>query len=316
MSSKPESRLWKFAKRLLLAFALLVFVLLVTAGGIHWYLNPANERSDGVVYGERHGHPLTLDVITPEEPNGLGIVLLVSGGWKSNPDNFGTWMAAPLLRKGFTVFAVSHLSQPDATVSEIVADMNRAVRFVRHHADDYGIDPDRIGVTGASAGGHLSLMLVTRGGPGDPMAEDPIDRESSAVQAAAIFFPVTNLVDLGTSTENAGDGGPPKSFRNSFGPEAHDLEKWKVIAHDLSPVFHVRKKQAPVLIAHGDADTLTPLEQSEWFVEAAREAGAEVELLVRPGKSHGWLTMPLDIRRFAHWFENHLPRKNPIPTDS
>ncbi|HBY62859.1 MAG TPA: alpha/beta hydrolase, partial [Solibacterales bacterium] len=81
--------------------------------------------------------------------------------------------------------------QPGSTVMEIVDDMNRGIRFIRRNAARYGIDPSRIGVSGGSAGGHLSLMLATRGGPGPQDSPDPVDRESSAVQAVAIFYPVT-----------------------------------------------------------------------------------------------------------------------------
>jgi acetyl esterase/lipase len=216
-------------------------------------------------------------------------------------------MVAPLLRRGYTIFAVSHLSQPQASVMEIVADVNRSVRFIRHHAREYGVDPNRFGVAGGSAGGHLSLMLATRGGPGAPDANDPVDRESSAVQAVAIFFPVTDLLNLGRSTENPGDGGPPKSFVKAFGPQSTDPAVWKVIGREMSPIYYVTPDLPPVLIVHGDVDTLVPLEQSEWFVARAREAGCTIELVVRPGKKHGWLTMVWDIRRFADWFDRHLP---------
>ena len=164
-------------------------------------------------------------------------------------------MVAPLLRRGYTVFDVYHISQPEATVMEIVEEVNRAVRYIRHHARDYGVDPQRLGVTGGSAGGHLSLMLATRGGPGPADAADPIDRESSAVQAVAIFFPVTDLLNLGSSTENLGDGGPPKSFVKAFGPQSTNLAVWKVIGHDVSPIYYVRSNLPPILIYHGDADT-------------------------------------------------------------
>ena len=90
-----------------------------------------------------------------------------------------------------------HGSQPRYTVPEIIQDMNRAVRFIRHHAKDYGIDPDRIGIYGGSAGGHLSLMLGTAGDKGDPKAKDPVDRESSRVQAVACFFPPTDFLNYG-----------------------------------------------------------------------------------------------------------------------
>ncbi len=79
-----------------------------------------------------------------------------------------------------TGFAVYHVSQPEASVMEIAEEVSRAVRYIRHHARDYGADPQRLGVTGGSAGGHLSLLLATRGGPGPADAADPVDRESSA----------------------------------------------------------------------------------------------------------------------------------------
>ncbi len=284
---------------------------LALAGALWWYLHPACERTGGIAYGQRKGKTLTFEIWRPARPNGLGVVLVVSGGWKSSPGAVRVEILAPVLRRGYTVFAVSHVSQPEATVTEIAADLHRAVRFIRYHASEYGVDPDRLGVTGGSAGGHLSLLLATRGGAGDPEAPDPVDRASSAVQAAAIFFPVTDLLNLGSSTENAGDGGPPRSFREAFGPEAADLTAWKRIGGELSPICHVSPRMPPVLIIHGDADTLTPLEQSLWFQQRAREEGAVVEVVVRRGKKHGWLSMVWDVRRFADWFDRHLQPSRP-----
>ena len=288
--------------------ACIVILLATVAGGLWWYFHPAVQRTNAIAYGQRGKRTLALDVFKPAKPNGAGVLLLVSGRWRSQqPGNLGTWIAAPLLRRGYTVFAIYHVSQPDATVMEIIEDMNRAVRFVRHHAKDYGVDPQRLGVTGGSAGGHLSLMLATRGGPGPADAVDPVDRESSAVQAVAIFFPVTDLLNLGKSTENLHDGGPPKSFRQgAFGSQSTNLAVWKVIGRDSSPLYHVTTNLPPVLVHHGDADTLVPLEQSQWFQAKAREAGRTVKLVVHPGGKHGWLTMALDVRKFADWFDEHL----------
>jgi acetyl esterase/lipase len=160
----------KLPRFLKLALAAILAILLITAlsiGSVWLYLHPQINRMNDIVYGERHGRNLPFDVLRPSRPNGLGILVMVSGGWKSgSAGSFQPWMAAPLLRRGYTVFAVYHLSQPEATVMEIVEDVNRAVRFIRYHAKEYGIDPQRLGVTGGSAGGHLSLMLATRGGPG------------------------------------------------------------------------------------------------------------------------------------------------------
>lgn len=294
--------------RAVLRVAAGLFLFLVIGIGLAWwYFHPTHQRTNAIVYGQRGDRELALDVLRPARPNGLGVLLLVSGGWKSaKPGTFGGWFTAPLLRHGYTVFAVYHVSQPDATVMETIEDMHRAVRFVRHHAAEYGVDSQRLGVMGASAGGHLSLMLATRGAPGPADASDPVDRESSAVQAVAIFFPVTDLLNLGSSRENLGDGGPPKSFRRAFGPQSTNLEVWRVIGRESSPIYFVTSNLPPVLIHHGDADTLTPLEQSEWFAAKAAEAGRPVKLVVHRGREHGWLGMAFDLRRIADWFDEHL----------
>ena len=287
-------------------FGALVFVMLVCVASVWIYFHPSFERTNGLVYGHRQGRDLTMDVVRPSKPNGLGVVLMVSGGWKSGTGSFHPWMVAPLLRSGYTVFAVYHISQPEATVMEITEDVNRAVRYVRHNARQYGVDPARLGVTGGSAGGHLSLMLATRGGPGVPDAADPVDAESSAVQAVAIFYPVTDLLNLGESTENLGDGGPPKSFVKGFGPNSTNLAVWKVIGREMSPIFHVNSNLPPTLIYHGDADTLVPLDQSQRFQAEAHKAGRTVELVIHHGGQHGWLSMLWDTRQFASWFDQYL----------
>ena len=286
--------------------AVVFLVVIISICSIWIYFHPSFERTDGLVYGQRHGHDLTIDVVRPAKPNGLGVALMVSGGWKSSAGSFRPWVMAPLLRRGYTVFAVYHVSQPEATVMEIVEDVNRAVRYVRHNARQYGVDPDRLGATGGSAGGHLSLMLATRGGPGTAGTSDPIDSESSAVQAVAIFYPVTDLLNLGKSTENLGDGGPPKSFVKSFGPNATNPAVWKIIGRDLSPIYFVNSNLPPTLIYHGDADTLVPLDQSERFHAEARKLGRTVEVVVHHGGKHGWLTMVWDTRQLAKWFDRYL----------
>lgn len=271
------------------------------------YFHPAMGVEEGVVYGERAGRPLVLDVVRPARPNGVGVLYFTSGGWKSGgAGDFSRVAIAPLVRRGYTVFPVHHVSQPEATVMEIAEDMHRAVRFVRAHAADYGIDPDRLGVTGGSAGGHLALLVATRGAPGDPEATDPVDRASSAVQAVAIFYPVTDMLDLRGSTEDPGDGGPPKSFRRALEQDPVDMERWRETGRELSPIAFLSPAAPPTLILHGDADTLVPLDQSLRYRDRAREAGAPVEVLVHRGGGHGWVTMILDVARFGAWFDEHL----------
>ena len=150
---------------------------------------PAFDRKTDVVYGRKDGMALTMDVFTPPASQRRGhrmdrqrrLVLLHDAVAPGFIDEF--------LKRGYTVFAVVHGSQPRFTIPEIVKDLNRAVRFIRYHAKDYHIDPDRIGVTGGSAGGHLSLMQGTAGDLGDKDAKDPVDQVSSRVQVVGCFFP-------------------------------------------------------------------------------------------------------------------------------
>lgn len=296
----------RFLRLALIGFLIVVAAVALLVGTGWAYTHPGMVRTAGVVYGRRLERDLTYDVVKPTSPNGLGVVLVVSGGWKSGTNSFQPWMASPLIRRGYTIFPVFHVSQPQATVAEIFDDVSRAVRHIRVHAGEYGIDPARLGVVGGSAGGHLSLMLATRGGPGPANTVDPVDRESSAVQAVAIFYPVTDLLNLGDSTENLHDGGPPKSFVKAFRPDPARPKSWPEIGRALSPIYFVSSNTPPTLIFHGDADTLVPLDQSRRYQARAAELGRTVELVVHPGGSHGWPTMFLDIRAFADWFDRHL----------
>src|SRR6185436_13566170 len=108
-------------------------------------------RTEDVIYGRKFGLAMTLDVIKPKEnANGLGIIYCVSGGWFSdhNGVNGAIGASAPYLKRGYTIFAVVHGSQPKFTIPEVLKDMNRALRFIRSRAGQYGIDPGRIGIMG------------------------------------------------------------------------------------------------------------------------------------------------------------------------
>jgi acetyl esterase/lipase len=283
---------------------------------------PSYDRKEDVVYGRKYGTALTLDVITPRSgAKGVGVIFLVSGGYVSSHQGIQPIFFRPFLDRGYTVFAVVHGSQPRFQVPEIIEDVNRAVRFIRHHAKDYKVDPDRLGVYGASAGGHLSLMLGTAGKAGDEKAGDPVDRESSRVQAVACFFPPTDWLNFGQPGKamvRATDHLPP--FRAAFDYHALDpktmlwkpideLDKRQEIARDTSPINHVTADDPPTLIIHGDADGLVPLQQSESFEKKLREAGVECRLIVKKGSGHGWLGLDKDLVQFADWFDQHLAKK-------
>jgi acetyl esterase/lipase len=158
-----------------------------------------------VIYGHKDGMALTMEVLTPKtNANHKAIIFVVSGRWFSTRD----WLASAIqqseafLQRGYTGFAVTHSSQPNYTVPEVIPDIERAVRFVRFHAKQYGINPDFLGITGGSAGGHLSLVVATADDTVDPNAKDPVDQVSSRVQAVACFFPPTDFVNYGKAGAN------------------------------------------------------------------------------------------------------------------
>lgn len=272
-------------------------------------------RSEDVVYGRKYGMALTLDVFQPPRPNGCGLLFLANGGWLSSkatplmvtirPDDYSVF-----LERGYTVFAVVTSSQPKFAIPELVDDVQRAVRFVRTSAARFGMRPDRLGVLGASSGGHLTLSIAARGRPGQADAADPVDRESSAVQAAACFFPPTDFLNYGGPGISGVGQGPLAPLQVAFGPQALTPEGREILGREISPIYFVNENLPPTLIIHGDDDKVVPLQQSQSFLKRARDAKAQhVELIVRPGKGHGWgdfWKSTEDVAAFADWFDRHL----------
>jgi acetyl esterase/lipase len=134
---------------------LLSVLLLAGIGSARAADAPTYTRTEDVIYGRKFGTALTLDVFAPKSnANGAAVIWVISGGWFSAHDAIRPAWVEPFTKRGYTVFAVVHGCQPKFTIPEILEDMHRAVRFIRYHAKDYHIDPDRIGITGGSAGGH------------------------------------------------------------------------------------------------------------------------------------------------------------------
>ena len=278
------------------------------------------KRLEDVIYGRKYGVALTMDVITPASPNGIGVILVVSGGWFSAHEAISPAFCGDVLKRGYTVFAVVHGSQPKFTIPEILEDMHRSVRYIRHHAADYGIDPNRIGIMGGSAGGHLSLMQGTAGTEGKADAPDPVDRESSRVQAVACFFPPTDFLNYGKEGEIALGRGVLKGFRAPFDFQAMDEKTHHFvdvtdeatileIGKQISPITHASADDPPTLIIHGDADELVPIQQAEILLDKLKAAGVETVLITKPGAAHGWADMPADMTKFADWFDKYLAVK-------
>ena len=285
---------------------------------------PLHAQSSGsiipdVVYGHKAGMALTFDVFTPPgEPNGVGILNMVSGGWVSRwraPEQARAAYQA-LLDQGFTVFAIRHGSSPRFDVPEAYADVTRAVRFVRLHASTYGIDPARLGVYGGSAGGHLSLMLGLASDEGDPDATDEVLRMSSRVAAVVANYPPVDLRQRATPSERFPATLPERGLffaRGVVVPGAADrfvaLDFEDELGASVSPILHVSPDDPPTLLIHGNADALVDFNNSELIHSALVAGGVETDLVVIEGAGHGFRTAEDRAQAsnaLVRWFEAHL----------
>ena len=281
------------------------------------------KRTMDVIYGRKAGMALTLDVFEPAHKNGAGVIFLVSGGWASSHDDLSIVHVIPenytvYLNRGYTVFAVVHGSMPRFNVPDIILDVQRAVRFIRHNAAQYGVDPNRLGVLGSSSGGHLALMIATQTAAAPNISDDPVDHESSAVQAVACFFPPTDFLNWGAPGVDAVGRGPLAPLFAAFGSLSETDLGRQIVGKMISPIYFVTARLPPTLIIHGDADIVVPLEQSERFAAKAKEVGAPmVRIIVRKGKGHGWgdfWKSEEDVNAFADWFDKYLavsPKPSP-----
>ena len=278
-------------------------------------------RTRDVIYGRKHGVVLTMDLFRPKKQNGAAVIHVISGGWFSSHRGINPGIAKVFTDRGYTVFSVVHGSQPKYAIPEIVGDMHRSVRFIRRNAKRFGIDPQRIGITGGSAGGHLSLMIGAAGNAGKPTSADPVERTSSRVQAVACFFPPTDFLNYGKPGENALGVGVLKNFRGPFDFKKLDRKTRALvtitdesrrieIGKSISPVNHISKDDPPTLIIHGDADKLVPIQQAELFINGMKKVGVEAKLIVRKGGRHGWPKLRDDLFLFVDWFDKHLKTKH------
>lgn len=265
-----------------------------------------------VVYGHKDGMALTFDVFTPSQANGAGVLHIVSGGWVSRwspPAQLSARIQAlyePLFEQGLTVFAVRHGSSPRYVIPEIVPDVRRAVRFIRLTASRYGVDPDRLGVTGMSAGGHLSLMIGVASDPGDPTAEDPVLRVSDRVAAVVAYYPP---VDLDPSARGVLTDVPTEGTPVSRYPALKfDLAEVRAV----SPIRHVSPDDPPTLLIHGTKDERVPITQSEEIYGAFQQHSVLSQFVVIDGAGHGFTGADADQANAATaaWFAKHLTAGN------
>ena len=268
------------------------------------------------VKSTRSVRQLRMTVLVPRTDDlKPAIVYFPGGGFTSADHEKFSEMRMALAQAGFVVAAAEYRVVPDRFPAP-VEDGKAAVRYLRAHAADYGIDPARIGVLGDSAGGYVAQMLGTTNG------EKVFDKgafleKSSEVQAAVTLYGISDLRSIGEGFPDAVQkvhhspavtealllNGP--AFAEFPGASVtSDSEK----AFAASPMGHAKGKKPPFLIMHGSADALVSPVQSARLYEALKAEGNTVEYVLVEGAGHGdlrWYQTPV-VERVVNWFRQTL----------
>jgi acetyl esterase/lipase len=273
-------------------------------------LASAQERIQDLIYHKAGGTAFTLDVFKPAKPTGAVVIWIVSGGWVSTHEAINPGLASAYNDQGFTVVQAVHGAQPKYTVPEILVQLRQAIRFVRTNASKFGYDANRIGVSGASAGGHLSLMLAATPALAEPESKNPINRVGSEVQAVVAYFPPTDFLNWGKEGALASENRQLSIFMPALGvTPTTTKERLLEIGKQLSPISYVKSSLPPTFLIHGDKDALVPVQQSQSLDAALAKVGAVHDLMVIPGSGHDGTVMAPSAARVFAWFSRHLAKK-------
>jgi len=239
------------------------------------------KRVEEIVYARVGDRELKLDMVLPAEGDGPfpGLVVIHGGAWRGGNKKSVRFMMEDAAKRGYIAISPQYRFCPKDLFPAQVHDAKAAVRWLRTHAKEYKLDPDHIGATGFSAGGHLALMLGLTG-PEDGLEGDvPEGAPSSRVQAVVNYFGPTEL-----DADDIPEGSKPlvRDFIGGTPAEKPDAVK------KASPLTFVTKDDPPTLTFQGTKDPLVPHTQATKLADAQTRAGVagRVELMV--GAGHGW----------------------------
>lgn len=278
-----------------------------------------------MIYARHYGMALTSTMVKPAKPNGYGIISIISGSWVSDYKwlNRAIEGASPLLDAGYTLFFTMHRSAPRFDIALAAEDIKRSVQYIRYHAIKLGIRADKIGITGTSSGGHLALLAGTSDDLKNANASDPLEQESSKVQAVAVFCPPTDFLNWGKpgyypvnqklllkmmGVVGAFEFMHYDSLRKIYAP-IEDTATINQLAHNLSPAQLVTDDDAPTLIIQGDKDRLVPVQQSMRIKTEMESQHVPIMVQYKKGADHTWQNMAEERKEFVKWFDHYLRGK-------
>jgi acetyl esterase/lipase len=244
----------------------------VTKGGVTF--------QNGVVYGKGGTTDLLADIAWPNKATAPtpAVIHIHGGGWAGG-DRRWQGPLGGFAQHGYFAASIEYRMDWQAKWPAQIQDCKCAVRWLRANAAKYNVDPNRIGVIGESAGGHLVACLGTMANEKEYEGDGGWPGVSSAVQAVVDFYGPTDLTRADIYTSKA-----IQISQGLFGmPYAQNPALWK----SASPVYYVAAGDPPVLMVHGDVDPLVPLAQSQVFADALTKAGVPNQLLVIHNGGHG-----------------------------
>jgi acetyl esterase/lipase len=260
---------------------------------------------EGVVFGAGGGRELRCDIFTPpgSPRSAPGVLLLHGGGWRSGDRSQLRGYGVLLGREGYVCVASEYRLAPDHRWPAHLHDVKAALRWMRANAGRLGIDPERIAVSGNSAGAHLALMLAAT--PGAPEFEGDGGNPGvrTDVAAAIAIYPPTDLTHLVGADPQSDD-----AVRTFLGPAATTET-----ARRASPLAYARADFPPTLLIHGTADTVVNYRESLRMFEALEAAGAPVELHLYAGQPHAFDAAAAFGRQCAQIMRLFLDRHVPAP---
>ncbi len=261
---------------------------------------PSINLTAGIVYKQLlpGGNQLHVDMLVPSGEKGTKFPLIVyinGGGFTGSLPSRGITQRMAFAEAGYVVASIQHRVVPSARFPEPLEDVKAAVRWLRAHAADYSIDPERVGVVGSSAGGYFATML---GVTGDVKEFDVGDHtnESSAVNAVIDLYGVSDLTIIGAGLPDGLEEGHDSpatteamlvngtAFGGNKGASVFDTPE---AAAEASPFTYIDGTDPAFLILHGDKDTLVSPVASMELYKRLKDAGVDVERYTIEGAGHG-----------------------------
>lgn len=239
-----------------------------------------------LVYIKRDSCDLSLDLHLPTSSNAPFPVILglSGGGWRNcSKESVPTFLA----NHGFAMVCITYRVSSDAIAPANIHDCKAALHWIHQNSNQYGFDLDRIGVYGASAGGHLATLL----GLSDGIDEFEYDEHNRFIPSLALHA----ICSICAPMDLVRYGKP--EMKNKFPELVDPIEQYlgapiserEELARLLSPLNYVSTNSPPIFLAHGTSDTLVPDEETTLFHDAMQNVNAECSIKLIQGAGHGWL---------------------------